>query len=202
MNIMPGDTIVVRHYSLLNVFRSAAIESADKSLFLKISREQSNAYFYAGDPIVLAIPGSENIRISGGRVLFYNQGEGTLQVQPDIRKVENDVRRYERTPVSHYADIRLSDTGKKYQVLVKDISYYGVMLFTKADLYNGQQMDVDVFLDRDIMSLKAEVVRNHQGAVHTEYGLKILHRGPLVFNYIQNYVRKSQEEFMNAFSRK
>jgi hypothetical protein len=199
---MPGDTIVVRHYSLLNVFRSAAIESADKSLFLKISREQSNAYFYAGDPIVLAIPGSENIRISGGRVLFYNQGEGTLQVQPDIRKVENDVRRYERTPVSHYADIRLSDTGKKYQVLVKDISYYGVMLFTKADLYNGQQMDVDVFLDRDIMSLKAEVVRNHQGAVHTEYGLKILHRGPLVFNYIQNYVRKSQEEFMNAFSRK
>jgi len=202
LNIMPGDTIVVRHYSLLNVFRSAAIESADKSLFLKISREQSNAYFYAGDPIVLAIPGSENIRISGGRVLFYNQGEGTLQVQPDIRKVENDVRRYERTPVSHYADIRLSDTGKKYQVLVKDISYYGVMLFTKADLYNGQQMDVDVFLDRDIMSLKAEVVRNHQGAVHTEYGLKILHRGPLVFNYIQNYVRKSQEEFMNAFSRK
>lgn len=202
MNIKPGDIIIVRHYSLLNAFKSVVIEAADESLFLKISREQSNAYFYAGDPIVLATTGSENIRISGGRVHSYSQGEGILQVQVDIQKVENNARRYERTPVSHYADIRLCDTCKKYQVLVKDISFYGIMLFTKEDLHKGQQMDVDVFLDRDIMSFKAEVVRKLEGTIHMEYGLKILHRGPLVFNHIQNYVRKSQEEFNNAFNRK
>lgn len=202
MNIKPGDIITVRHYSLLNVFKSVITEVGENSLALKISRENSNAYFSVGDPIVLAFPGSDNVKITGGLVYLHNSRNGILQVRLDIQKAGGDVRLYERTPVSHYADIRIRDTGKKCQVLVKDMSFYGLLIFTNEDLYNGMQIDVDIFLDRDIISFRAEVVRRLQGDVHIEYGLKILHRGPLVFNHIQNYVRKSQEEFVNAFNRK
>ena len=202
MNAKPGDIITVRHYSLLNVFKSVITEAGEKSLALKISREHSDAYFSVDDPIVLAFSGSEHFRIFGGRVCGLNSSGETLEVSFDAQEEGAKNRLYERTPVSHYADIRIKDTGKKCQALVKDISFYGILIFLNEDLYRGQQLDVDVFLDRDIMSFKAEVVRKYQGAVHMEYGLKILHRGPVVYNHIKNYVRKSQEEFINAFNRK
>ncbi len=202
MNAKPGDIITVRHYSLLNIFKSQITEIGEKSLTIRIAKEHSNAYFSVGDPIVIAFLGNEQVSIAGGRVNCLSPSGETLEVSVDQAEEEAANRLYERTPVSHYADIRIRDTGKKSQVLVKDMSFYGLLIFSNEDLYRGQQLDLDVYLDRDIMSLKAEVARKVQGAVHMEYGLKILHRGPLVFNHIQNYVRKSQEEFMNVFSRK
>lgn len=202
MTAKPGDVVVIRHYTMINIFKSLIMEVGEKSLGIKISKEHSKACFSVGDPIVLAFPDNANIRISGGRVDSYIRGDGILQVRLDIHTVKNDLRRYDRTPVSNYADVRMRDTGKKFQVLIKDISFYGLLIFTKEDMKKGQQMDVDVFLDRDIISFDAEVIRRLQGDVHMEYGLKILHKGPLVYNHIQDYVRKSHDELVNSFYRK
>lgn len=202
MNVKPGDIITVRHYSMLNVFKSAIAGFGERTLILNISKEFANTYFSVGDPIVFAIFGTENLKVFGGRIQGLSSGEETLEVEYDVQEEGAGNRLYERTPVSHYADIRIKDTGRKYKALVKDISFYGMLLFLNEDLYRGQILDVDIFLDRDVMSLKAEVARKHQGSVHMEYGLKILHKGPVVYNHIKNYVKKSHEEFTNTFSRK
>lgn len=201
MNAKVGDVVVVRHYSLLSVFK-CQINGAGESLDLRIPKEHSKAYFCEGDPIVLAYASSDNVKVIGGRVNWYHSGNAILNVCPDLQKVGKEARLYERTPISYYADIRLRDTDRKAQVLVKDISHYGLLIFSKEDFCIGQQMDVDIFLDRDILSFRAEVARRLQGSVYKEHGLRILHKGPLVFNHIQNYIRKAQEEYINALNRK
>ena len=201
LKVKPGDIITVRHYSLLNAFKSVIASVGDSSLVLRIPREFSAAYFSVGDPIVLAFSYNENIHICGARIQSCSPNREAVEVRLDEFEEGARTRSYERTPVSHYADIRVNDNGKKCFALVKDISYHGMLVFTNEKLYRGQLLDLDVFLDKDIISLKAEVVRMYQGPVYMEYGLKIVHRGPAVYNHIKNYVTKTQESLVNRFNR-
>ena len=60
---------------------------------------------------------------------------------------------------------------------------------------------MDIYLTRDILSLTAEVVRKAEHEGYYEYGLKIRHCGPVVFNHIKNYVKKSQNELLPQLTR-
>ena len=201
MNFVPGMVVTVRHYSLLNVFKSVVLDVRDRFVTLKLTREFSVTRFLVGDPLVVAYIEGEAIKIVGGRLTALHPETEQLEFKMDVAESEASNRLYERYPVSQYADIRLSDTGRKFQALIKDISNYGMLILTKESLYKGQKIDIDIFLLRDIMSLKAEVVRSHTGKVYMEYGLKILHRGPVVYNRIVNYVKKSQEEHAVRFNK-
>ena len=52
-----------------------------------------------------------------------------------------------------------------------------------------------------IYSLTAEIVRKVDRGGYYEYGLKIRHNGPIVFNQIKNFVRKEQEELIGKYSK-
>lgn len=194
MNIVPGMVVTVRHYSLLNVFKSLVLDTRDCLVTLRITREFAVTRFMVGDPLVVAFMAEDTVRIIGGRLIRMDPGAERLEFVADVPDSEASNRLYERYPVSHYADFRLRDTGKKCQALIKDVSHYGMLILTRENLFKGQKMDIDIFLLRDIMSLKAEIVRKYEGTEYMEYGLKILHSGPMVYNRIVNYIKKSQEE--------
>jgi hypothetical protein len=113
------------------------------------------------------------------------------------------LRSYERFPVSLYADYRVVETmsNRKYFALVKDISDYGLMVYSKEEHFKGHKLNMDIYLSRDILSLTAEIVRKVDRGDYYEYGLKIRHNGPVVFNQIKNFVRKEQEELIGKYSR-
>jgi hypothetical protein len=201
MNIIPGLVVTVRHYSLLNVFKCRVLDIRDRLITLRLTREFSITRFLVGDPIVAAYMEGDSIRIIGGRLTGLDPEAGQLEFEADAAESGASDRLYERYPLSQYADFRMLDTGKRGQALVKDISHYGVLILTRKELYKGQKMDIDIFLLRDILSLKAEIVRKHQGKVYMEYGLKILHNGPMMYNHIVGFIKKSQEEHVLRFNK-
>lgn len=204
MNLEPGLVVSIRHYSMLNVFKGTVLDIQDNVVTIKLPKECLRTSFLKGDPLVVAHEIYGAVDIIGGRIIDFNTGGEWLTFTEDILDPdESGNRSYERFPVSLYADYRLIDGigSKKCFALVKDISEYGMMIYARDSFFKGQKLNLDVFLTRDILSLTAEIVRKIDHDGYFEYGLKIKHSGPTVFNHIKSFVKKAQDEHNIQFNR-
>jgi len=204
MFIETGTIITVRHYSLINVFKGMVLDVLDNSVRIKLPKECLKTSFFEGDPLVIAyVADEEKVKITGGRVTEVDMNHEQLVFAEDERDEGVKMRSYERYPVSLYADFRHNGVGgnKKYFALVKDISEYGMLIFSDVSLFKGNRLELDIYLNRDILSLSAEVVRKFEYGNHFGYGLRIRHNGAVLFNHIKNVVKKAQEEHIIKFSR-
>lgn len=203
MELTEGRVVTMRHYSMINVFDSIVDKIEGDRIVVKLPKECQKATFLEGDPLVTAYELDEKPVIKGGRVLEYKRYESLLAYREDVPDEGSRLRSYERHPVSLYADYRVADTmgHRKYFALVKDISDYGLMVYSKEEHFKGHRLNFDIYLARDILSLTAEIVRKVDHGGYYEYGLKIRHNGPIVFNQIRNFVRKEQEELIGKYSK-
>ncbi len=201
MNIKPGQVITIRHYSLLNVFKGVVLDTQVNTVIVKLPKEALKATFTKGDPLVAAYESEDTIEITGGRLMDFNPGREQISFIADLPEEGVKLRFYERFPVSLYADFKLVEGGKKYFALVKDISEHGILIYSKDSFFKGQRLNIDIFLTRDIMTLTAEIVRKTEGQDYIEYGLKIRHNGPAVFNHIKGFIKKAQEEHVLKFNK-
>lgn len=203
MELTEGAIVTLRHYSMINVFSSVICGIKDNSIAVRLPRECVNAVFQERDPIVAAYETDSKINIKGGKVLSFKKEQELLVYEEDIPDEGSRMRSYERFPVSLYADYRVAEApgNKKSFALVKDLSEYGLMIYSRDSHFKGLRLLLDIFLTRDILSLTAEIVRKVELDGYYEYGLKIRHRGPVVFNHIRNFVRKEQEELTGKYSR-
>lgn len=201
MNIRPGLVITVRHYSLLNVFKCIVLDVQENNIVVKLPKEALKAVYTAGDPLVVAYEAEDSVEIVGGRLTDFNPDTEQFSFSLDQPDEGVKMRSYERYPVSLYADFRLTDGGKKCFALVKDISEYGMLIYAKDNFFKGQRLHFDIYLTRDIMTLTAEIVRKEEHDGYVEYGLRIRHNGPSVFNHIKSFVKKAQEEHVLKFNK-
>lgn len=201
MNIKPGLVITVRHYSLLNVFKGIVMDTQENTVIVKLPKEALKATFTKGDPLVVAYEAEDTVDIVGGRLTDYDPGNEQITFISDKTDDGTDLRSYARFPVSLYADFKLAEGGKKCFALVKDISEHGILIYSKESFFKGQRLNIDIFLTRDIMTLTAEIVRKIEHQDYIEYGLKIRHNGPSVFNHIKSFVKKAQEEHVLRFNK-
>jgi hypothetical protein len=199
MKIKPGFVITVQHYSLLNVFKGLVLDTQENTVIVKLPKEALKATFIKGDPLVVGYEAGDTAEIVGGRLADYEPGNEQLTFIADLSEVGINLRSYERFPVSLYADFKLAEGGKKCFALVKDISDHGILIYAKESFLKGQRVNMDIFLTRDIMTLTAEIVRKIEYGDYIEYGLKIRHSGPAVFNHIKSFVKKAQDEHVLKF---
>ena len=73
--------------------------------------------------------------------------------------------------------------GNKNILHFKDISEFGVMIYSRNLILKARHMDI--YLTREILNLTAEIVRKVEHNGYFEYGLKIKHNGPFVFSQIK-----------------
>ncbi|MGE5614753.1 MAG: PilZ domain-containing protein [Bacillota bacterium] len=203
MALIAGSVVAVRHYSLINVFTSIVANAWERLVEIKLPKECQNSTFIRGDPVVVAFENGDSTEIKGGMVVEYKKEEGLLTYEEDIYDEEKvRMRSFARFPVSLYADYKVVEEGghKKNFALVKDISEFGIMLYSTESHFKGLRLNLDIYLTREILNLTAEIVRKVEHDGYIEYGLRIKHNGPFVFTKIKNYVRKSQEELTSKFS--
>ncbi|MGI6668339.1 MAG: PilZ domain-containing protein [Acetivibrionales bacterium] len=203
MDLMAGNVVAVKHYSMISVFTSIVANVRDQFIEIELPKECMGAEFLPGDPLVVAYENGNTTEIKGGRVVGYKKNEGMLSYTEDVYDEEKiKMRSFARFPVSLYADYKvLEESGnKKYFALVKDISEFGLMVYSTESHFKGLRLHMDIYLTREILNLTAEVVRKIECDGYYEYGLRIKHNGPTVFSQIKNYVRKSQEELTSKFS--
>lgn len=204
VTLMAGTVIAVRHYSMISVFTSIVANVQDQLVEIKLPKDCLKSMFVKGDPVVVAYENGEATEIKGGRIIDYKKNEGMLSYTEDAYDEEKiRMRSFARFPVSLYADYRIVEEmgHKKNFALVKDISEFGVMIYSTESHFKGLRLNMDIYLTRDILNLTSEIVRKVEHDEYFEYGLRIKHNGPSVFSQIKNYVRKSQEELTSKFSR-
>lgn len=149
--INPGDVISVRHYSGVNPFRSIVIGTSEDILKIKLTKDFAILNFCVGDPVVIGVESQARLQVLGCKILNINAKEGTIEVVMDKIDSEADQRRHERFPVSLYADIRVKHEKKKCLATIKDISYYGMLIYCKAEFSLGDQLEVDVYMEKNML---------------------------------------------------
>ncbi|NLK86404.1 MAG: PilZ domain-containing protein [Clostridiaceae bacterium] len=198
-----GIVVAVRHYSMISLFNAIVEQVREQSIVIRLPKECMKSTFLAGDPIVTSFEKDSKAFIRGGRILGFNRRDELLEYSEDEFDEGSRMRSYERFPVSLYADYRVAEApgNKKYLALVKDISDYGLMIYSREPHFKGLTLMIDIYLARDILSLTAEIVRQVQWDGYYEYGLKIRHNGPIVFNHIKTFVKKEQDELIGKYER-
>lgn len=201
MNIRTGLVITVKHYSLLNVFKCFVVHTQENTVVARLPKEARKAAFIKQDPLVVAFESGDSVEIIGARLINVDLKDEQFTFVLDEPDEGIGSRSYDRYPVSLYADFRLTDGGKKYFALIKDISDYGIMIYARDSFHKGQRLHLDIFLTRDIMSLTAEIARKVEHDDFVEYGLVIRHNGPAVLNHIKSFVKKAQDEHVFKFNK-
>lgn len=196
-----GSVITIKHYSMTSVFKCIVSDVSTYSIEVKLPKECLIAAFLPGDPLVVAYENGNSAEIKGGRIIEFNILDGMLAFSEDTYDEGVIMRSYNRFPVSLYADYRVTNgyANKKGYALVKDISQYGLLVYSSDNQVKGINITIDIFLTRNILSLTAEIVRKVEHDDYFEYGLKIKHEGSYVFNNINNYVKKSERELLGHF---
>ena len=188
---------------MINLFSTIENDVKGRTIVVKLPKECMKSMFLAGDPIVSCYETDSRVYIRGGRILEFNKKDEMLVYSEDEYDEGSRMRSYERFPVSLYADYRVAEAlgNKKSFALVKDISDYGLLIYSKESHFKGLRLIMDIYLTRDILSLTGEIVRKVEYDGYYEYGLKIRHNGPVVFNHIKTFVKKQQDELFSKYER-
>lgn len=195
----PGDVVSVRHYSGVNPFKCLVIDETEDSLKMKLTKELAIVNFLEGDPAVIGVEKENdefiknNVQIIGCTIKNIYKKDGIVEVCVDKIESEASQRKHERFPVSIYADVRIKRDRKKYLVVIKDISYYGMLVFSKSEFSVGDELDLDIYMEKNMVFLKCEVLRKVVEPVYNRYGLRVIYEDVNSMNFMKEYLRRLKE---------
>ncbi len=188
-----GDIVSVRHYSGVSPFRSIVVDSDEDSMKIKLTKDFAIMNFLEGDPVVVGVESKGNVKIFGCKIVEINLKDGIIEVNVDKIESEAEQRRHERFPVSLYADVRVKTNRKKHLAAIKDISFYGMLIFSKSDFSVGDEIELDIYMEKNMLFLKCEILRKVPGEVYNNYGLRIVYEDVNSMNFVKEYLRRLKE---------
>lgn len=201
MNFNSGSIISIRHYSGLSPFKSVVTALNDDVLTVKLTKEFALLNFLEGDPVVFGYEADGQVFVFGSVICGINVKEGILKLKVDKVDSEADRRQTERFPVSLYSDIREKDSKKKHLATIKDISSQGMLIYSKADIPNKQHLEIDIYMDKSMVFLKAAIVRKVERVNYYEYGLVIIYDDANTLNLMTEYLKRLKQEQEEAIRR-
>lgn len=192
-HIKNGDIVSVHHYSGLNPFKSIVIDKSEYSLKIKLTKDFAIMNFLEGDPVVIDMELQDEVEIFGCKISTICVEDATIEVIVDKIDTEAEQRKHERFPVSLYADVRVKMGRKKHLATIKDISYYGMLIFSKSDFFVGDEIDLDIYMEKRIIFLKCEILRKVSNSVYNKYGLRIIYEDVNSMNFVRDYLKRLKE---------
>ncbi len=198
MYLQKDDIIAVRHYSGLSPFKSIIMEVDESTVTVKLTKEFALMNFLVGDPVVFGYESGEDIYIYGSIIEEIDVSKNIVKLKIDKVDIEANRRKAERYPVSLYADIKLRESGKKYLATIKDISYYGMLVYTKAELEIGELLDVAIYMEKSMVFFNTNIIRKNIGPSFYEYGLGIIYTDTNSLNLMKEYLKRLQAEHEDA----
>jgi len=114
--------------------------------------------------------------------------------QIDTIEPGSELRLHERKPVSLYADIRKRGKDKKHLATIKDISIFGLKIYTKESFSVNDILEIDMYMQPKVIFLKAVILRKKSHEDFFEYGLRIEYERFETLNFIKDYIKGLSEE--------
>lgn len=203
MFIKSGDVISLRHYS--NSFETKGIvldverEMSDDVLSVKIGKNITFANFLEDDPVVLGMERDGRIYMSSCYVVDVAAYKGIIKLALNNEEFIVNNRAHERFPVSIHTEISNKTSDERYEAIIKNISYNGLMVCSKKEETEGDTLDVKFCFDSTEICLGAKIVWKMKRSTDYEYGLKIVYMEYNYQNLLSNCIEKlkqEQEEFI------
>ncbi|MDQ2085725.1 PilZ domain-containing protein [Herbivorax sp. ANBcel31] len=196
--IKSGDCITVRHYSSIKSYKSIVTDVYEDKIKIQLTKDFAVLDFSIGDPVVLGVEKDGEMYVIGCDIKEIDGKERILEVVIDKSEEEASQRRHERFPVSLYSDVRGEFGRKKHLGLIKDISYYGMLIYSKVDLEAGDEIEIDIYMDKKMIFLKGEIMRKMPNKNHIEYGIRVIYEDISAMNYMKDYLRKQKQKQIDS----
>ncbi len=193
MHFNVGDIISIQHYSITRPFSGIISEVQDDMIKVKLKSKNSGFEFLENDPLVIGTEVIDKIIIAGSIIKKVYINENIIELQIDKTDNSSNKRLYERHPVSLYASVFSLYSGKNSLAIIKDISEYGMRILTKAELNVDEILEMSIYSDRDVIFIKAYVVRELKKQNYSEYGLKINYETFQSIGVIREYIKKIKQ---------
>lgn len=191
MNLKPGEVLAVRHYSIVSIISSRVVDVDNDIITIKLTKDfLKKSHLSQGDPIVLGYESEDNINVLGCNILSIDLSEGYAVVKVDnITNCENR-RTRERFPISLYADLIFHMTKSKDTVILKNLSVYGMLVYTKSHFALDQSIEIHIYTQTDIVFIKGLIVRKAEGQYFNEYGIGIKYEDMKSKSMLEDYIKK------------
>ncbi|HOV24788.1 MAG TPA: PilZ domain-containing protein [Pseudobacteroides sp.] len=194
MELKVDKVVLVSHYSAVKPFRCDIIDSSDSSITLRLTRQFPVLNFREGDPAVITIKEQDNIIKIGCNVISIDSRRNILKFQIDTIEPGSELRLHERKPVSLYADIRKRGKDKKHLATIKDISIFGLKIYSKESFSVNDILEIDLYMLQKVIFLKAVILRKISHEDYFEYGLRIEYERFETLNFIKDYIKSLSED--------
>ena len=189
-----NDTISICHYSGISPYKSIVLDVGSDFLVVKLAKDFAVMNFQQGDPVIFGIDNMGDMLIFGCNITKIRTKEDIIEFSIDKLEPGAENRQVERYPVSMCADVRTKNDNKKHLAAIKDMSYYGMLVYSKLDIPPNENIEVDIYMDKSMIFLKAVVNRKTQTPYHFEYGLGIKYEDSSSLNYMKDYIKRLRQE--------
>ena len=190
MDLKVGDVISIKHYSGINPFKSVVVSVDGDVVKVRLTKDFTMLNFLEGDPLVFGVESYGEVHLVGCNITRIDCKNNTVEAIIDKVDTGANQRMYERFPVSLYSDIRTKFSKKKHLAIIKDISTYGMLIYCKSDFPIGEQIEVDIYMEKIMVLLKSDIMRKKEITHYNEYGLRIIYEDINSMIFIKEFIRR------------
>ncbi|MDP4183438.1 MAG: PilZ domain-containing protein [Bacillota bacterium] len=194
MEFKTDKVVLISHYSAVKPFKCNIVDTSDSTMTIRLTKQFSILNFIEGDPAVIIINEKDSVINIGCNIIYISPKENLLKLKIDTIEPGSEMRLHERHPVSLYADVRRKGKDKKYIAVIKDMSAFGIKIYSKESFYLNDILQIDLYMQQKIIFLKGIILRKNQHKDLFEYGLRIEYDSYDTLNYIQTFIKNLSNE--------
>lgn len=198
MSIKAGEQVYINHYSRKQPSSSYILDAAGNSVKIKLTKDFTVLDLFEGDPVIIGYEYEGEAFICECIITEIDTKDNTVTLEIKEDNSLSDKRLSENYPVSIYSDIKMKDSKKRNAAIVKNINLTGMSVYSRHDMENGDEIEIDVYLDKRVVSLKSVILWKSQVSGYIEYGLKIIYSDFNDKNLMKLYLQMLKEDQYKA----
>ncbi|NMA34586.1 MAG: PilZ domain-containing protein, partial [Clostridiaceae bacterium] len=188
MKINPQHELLLSIYSIDYLLRCNVVELTEKNLKIMPVSGKTDM-FQLLDPVVLITVDINDIKTVSADVTDIDGRAGSVSLFLRNEDVPHERRVFERYPVSLMISARKKFSSKRLHMLVRNISLYGMMVVSEADLEVEEHIDIDLITEKNMFYFSGMVVwKNKLTDNSFEYGLHLTHYDIATRYMFQDYL--------------
>ncbi len=187
-------------YSADNLIRCNVVESLDNKI--KAAPIASKVdMFQAGYPVVCMFISEGVLKFRNGEISEVDNKNLLLVVDMPFEVVIEERRIFERYPVSLEVSARRKFSNKRFLLIAKDLSEYGMGAVSKIDLEMDEIIDMNLITGRYMFYFVGKVTWKQQKRDYFDYGFQLTEFDITTKASMASYLGKLNEDYKKLYEK-
>jgi hypothetical protein len=156
--------------------------------------------FQVHDPVVL-LTYDKDLDMIPADVIEIDAANGHVFFRIRTNEVQEERRIFERYPVSLLVSARKKFSSRRINLIVRNISLYGMGVVSETDLPEEEFLDIDLITDKSMFYFNSQVVWKNSMGDSFEYGLKLINYDVATKSSFEEYLKKLKEGFLGMIEK-